>query len=452
MSNHLSKLLRESPHKVNPIADDLLRSVRLNKSFHLWMGFLTLLLMACLGAYWMQFQKGLIVTGLRDFVSWGMYISNFIFFVASSLIGMLISAVLGLIGYKWIRPITRMAEIIAIAFAAVAGLVIVADMGRPDRLPNVFLFGRVQSPILWDITVITTYLFISLLLFFIPLIPDLAIGKNRLGDRPVWIQKLYALLSFEWTHHPEQFKILFRTIRVLLILIVPTAFAIHTVTSWLLAVTLRPGWDSTIFGPYFLSGAFVAGSGVLIVAMYFFRKSYRLEKYITLHHFDQMGKLLFLTALVYFYFNINEFLVPAYKMKRADAHHLHTLFTGSYAVMFWITQLLGLVIPMILLLWKPLRKPLPLLIIALFVVIGSWLKRFLIVVPTMEHPYLPQSFYPKEWIVYQPTLIETAVTVGTLVMVLMIITVLSKLFPVVTIWEAVEDAHEQETNHKDLHS
>ena len=141
-----------------------------NKSFLLWIAFLFAALATCLYAYSIQLQKGLGVTGLRDFVSWGMYISNFVFFVASSLIGMLISSVLGLLGFKWITPITRIAEIIAIAFAAVAGIVIVMDMGRTERLGYVFFYGRFQSPILWDVTVVITYLAISILLYFLPLI------------------------------------------------------------------------------------------------------------------------------------------------------------------------------------------------------------------------------------------------------------------------------------------
>jgi molybdopterin-containing oxidoreductase family membrane subunit len=151
------------------IIHDLLKSVKLNNGFYLWMAFLSVSLVFCLTAYYQQLTTGLGVTGLRDYISWGMYISNFVFFVASSLIGMLISSVLGLTGQKWITPITRMAEIIAFAFAAVAGLVIVSDMGRPERLLNVFIHGRFQSPILWDVTVVTTYVMISLLLFIVPL-------------------------------------------------------------------------------------------------------------------------------------------------------------------------------------------------------------------------------------------------------------------------------------------
>jgi molybdopterin-containing oxidoreductase family membrane subunit len=169
--------------------------------------------------------------------------------------------------------------------------------------------------------------------------------------------------------------------------------------------------------------------------MFFFSRNFKLRNYITDDHFNKMGKLLLITALVYLYFNINEFLVPGYKLKSADAVHLKELFTGHYAPLFWTVQLAGLVIPILLLLIKPMRKPIPLTIIALVVFITSWFKRYLIVVPTMEHPYLPKQHVPAEWLVYQPTLIEIAITVGPLIMVLMIITILSKLFPVVPIWE-----------------
>lgn len=429
------------PGKIDKIASDLLRTVRLNKSFLLWMAFLLGALAICLFGYTIQLRKGLGVTGLRDITSWGMYIANFVFFVASSLIGMLISSVLGLIGVKWIKPIVRISEIIAVAFAAVAGLVIISDMGRPDRFPNLFLYGRLQSPIVWDVTVVTVYLLVSLLLWFLPMIPDLAVAKGRMEHAPKWLGKVYELLAFKWAHTDEQYKVLFKMVRVLLILIVPLAFAIHTVTSWLFAVTLRSGWDSTIFGPYFVSGAFVAGSAAVIIAMFFYRNNFKLRDYLTEEHFNKMGQLLGLVAIVYLYFNLNEFLIPGYKLKKFDAIHIHNLFSGEHALLFWATQLLGLVIPIFMVFIKKMRKPLPLTIIAVFVLVGAWLKRYIIVVPTQEHPFLPVQNYPGEWIVYKPTLIEMGVTAASFLLVLLIITLLSKLFPVIPIVEHLgEDA------------
>jgi molybdopterin-containing oxidoreductase family membrane subunit len=425
--------------RLDRIASDILRPVGPDRGFFIWMASLTMLLVVCLYAYYIQLDKGLIVTGLRDYVSWGMYISNFVFFVATSLIGMLISSVLGMMGYKWVKPIGRIAEIIAVAFSAVAGLVIVSDMGRPERLPFVFMYGRIQSPILWDVTVVTTYMTLCILLYVLTMIPDMAISRGRISHFPSWLQKTYDLLSFNFQHTNEQYKILMKAVRILLILIIPTAFAIHTVTSWLFAVTTRPGWDSTIFGPYFLSGAFVAGSAAVIILMFFVRNNFKLKRYITLEHFDKMGKLLFLVSIVYFYFNLNEYLVPAYKMKTFEAYHLTELFVGKYAFTFWSVQLLGLIIPMILLLFKKMRKPMPMLVIGIVVLIASWFKRLLIVVPTMESPFLPKQHVPDAWMVYHPTIIESAITIGTLTLAVMIISVLMKLFPVVPIWEIAEE-------------
>ena len=425
------------------ITSDLLRPIRLTKGFMAWMGFLGVSLVVCLGAYVIQLKDGLVVTGLGDYVSWGMYISNFVFFVATSLIGMLISAVLGLSGAKWASPLARIAEIIALAFAAVAGLVIVSDMGHPERLLNVFIHGRIQSPILWDVTVVTIYVLISALFLYIPLIPDLKICHDKLDKLPPFARNIYKVLSLNWTGSHEQEKIVKQLTRAIAIFIIPVALAIHTVTSWLFASTSRIGWDSSIFGPYFVTGAFVSGSAAVIIAMYFYRKNYKLEDYITLSHFDKMGKLLVLVSLVYLYFNLNEYMVPAYKMKKFDAIHLQSLFAGTHALMFWSVQIFGLILPIILLVFNKMRRPLPMLFIASFVLVGAWFKRYIIVVPTMEHPFLPIQNVPLNFKVYSPTLIETLVTIAPFILVLLIITILSKVIPIVSIHETIEELEQK---------
>ncbi|MFZ4521105.1 MAG: NrfD/PsrC family molybdoenzyme membrane anchor subunit [Bacteroidales bacterium] len=421
------------------ITSDLTHHIRINKGFLVWMGFLTISLLVCLYAYSLQLRNGLGVAGIRDYVTWGMYLANFVFFVAASLIGMLISAVLGLIGMKWLTPITRIAETIAVAFAAVAGLVIVSDMGRPERLAYVFIYGRPQSPILWDVTVITTYFVLSLLLLFLPMIADMAIIHRKVDTLPSWLKPVYKVLSLNFTDHPEQNKIINRAIRILLILLIPAALSIHTVTSWLFAVTSRAGWDSTVFGPYFVSGAFVAGSAAVIIAMFFFRKNYKLENYLTDMHFNNMGKVLATVSLVYLYFNINEFLVPGYKLKRADAIHLQELFAGKDAVMFWLAQIGGLILPILFLLFRRFRKPMPLMLISIAVLIAAWFKRYLIVIPTQEHPFLPIQHVPHNFMHYTPTLIETLITIAPFILVLIIITLISKFFPVIPLHETARE-------------
>lgn len=421
------------------IDQDLLKNVNWGNKFKLWLAFLSVSLIICLYFYYQQLQHGLGVTGLHDYVSWGIYISNFVFFVATSLIGMLISSVLGLMNVHWVKPLARIAELVAVAFAIVAGLIIITDMGRPDRLLNVFMHGRVQSPIVWDIAVIVTYVAISVLLLYIPLLPDIALCRDKLKNVPKWQHKMYKILALGWSGKTRQFKIMNNYTRILLILIIPIALSIHTVTSWLFAMTLRSGWDSPIFGPYFVSGAFVAGCAAVIITMFFFQRNFKLQKYITTDHFDRMGKLLVLVALVYVYFNINEIIVPGYKANTADAKHVAEMLYGHESLMFWLVQLGGLVIPFLLILFKPMRKPLPLTLISIVVLAGAWFKRVLIVVPTQLSPYYPIQNVPEKWNHYSPTVPEIAITLASFILVLIIMTVLAKLFPVISIWEVKEE-------------
>lgn len=421
------------------IDQDLLKNINWGNKFKLWLAFLAVSLIICLYYYYQQIEHGLGVTGLNDYVSWGIYISNFVFFVATSLIGMLISSVLGLMNVSWVKPLARIAELVAVAFAMVAGLIIITDMGRPDRLLNVFMHGRVQSPIVWDIAVVVTYVAISILLLYIPLLPDIATCRDKLKNVPKWQQKMYKFLALGWKGKAKQFKLMHNYTRILLILIIPIALSIHTVTSWLFAMTLRSGWDSPIFGPYFVSGAFVAGCAAVIITMYFFQKSYKLEKYITIDHFDRMGRLLVLVALVYVYFNINEIIVPAYKTNTADAKHVQEMLSGHESIMFWMVQLGGLIIPFLLILFRPMRRPLPLMLISIVILTGAWFKRVLIVVPTQLAPYYPIQNVPEKWTHYMPTVPEMAITAGSFILVLIIMSLLAKLFPVIPIWEIKED-------------
>ena len=423
---------------------DLISNVNWNPASRWWLGGLIVAFIACLYFYFMQIRDGLGVTGLTDYVSWGIYISNFVFFVATSLIGMLITSVLGMIGIQWIKPISRIAEIVAVAFAMVAGLVIITDMGRPDRLLNVFFHGRLQSPIIWDITIVITYVMMSLMLLYIPLIPDLELTSKKATWLPKIQRRIYKSLSLGWANKPEQFKRIKKYLRILLVLIIPVALAIHTVTSWLFAMTLRTGWDSSIMGPYFVSGAFVAGCAALIITMYIFRKSFHLEKYITKLHFDKMGKLLVLVSLIYLYFNINEILVPAYKFKVAEKSHIDGILSGHESIMFWLVQLGGLIVPFLLLMIRRFRRPVPISIISLVILLGAWLKRYLIVIPTQLEPFFPIQNVPEAWKHYTPTLAEIAITAASFILVLIIITVLAKTVPVVPVWELKEASDENQ--------
>ena len=431
----------DSRKLLDKITFDLTRSiVKKDELTRMWFFILIMFAVVGLWGWIIQIKTGLGVTGMRDYVSWGMYIANFVFFVAVSLIGFLISSAMHLLKINWAKPVSRVAEQVAIAFVALAGIIIVMDMGRPDRFMNIFLHGRFASPIIWDVTVITTYLTISLLLFYIPLIPDLALMRDRLGhELPKWQLKLYTVLALGWKGNADQYKTIYHAMRVLMLLIIPVGLSIHTVTSWLFAATLRSGWDTAILGPYFVAGAFVAGTAAVIVVMYVYRLRFGLKDYFEDYHFDQMGKLLVFVCLVYLYFNINEYLVPGYKMKAADGIHLKELFSGNFSGMFWIVQITGLVLPILLLLLKYFRKPLPIAIISFVVLVSAWFKRYIIVIPTLEHPFLPVQNVPGNFHSYAPTSIEVMITIFSFVSALIIISVLAKLFPVITIWEYAEE-------------
>jgi molybdopterin-containing oxidoreductase family membrane subunit len=405
----------------------------------IWIGFLIIVILIGAFAYFRQLKYGLIVTAMRDYTSWGIYIANFVFFVAVSLVGSLVSSILKLSKASWSTPMTRISEIISVSAILCASFIIVVDMGRPERFLNVIIYGRLQSPIIWDVIVMATYLVISLLLLFLPLLPDIAVCRDRLLNIPKWQRKLYKILSLNWHGHPGQFRMMKKSINILAITVIPVAFAIHTITSWLFATTWRPGWDSTNLGPYFVSGAFVIGAAVIIVGMYFIRKALHLEKYLTNIHFDHMGKLLVLLSLVYLYFNINEFLGPAFKMVGVEGEHITELFTGKYAAMYWLVQSFGLIIPILVLFFRPMRKPLPILIISFFVILGAWFKRFLIVIPSLQHPYLPIQNVDESYRHYFPTWEEWTITFASFAGVLLLITLFIRFFPIVPIWENSEN-------------
>jgi len=425
------------------IIDDLLPK-KFGPRGKTWVAALLLVCLIGLIAYIRQLTNGLVVTAMRDYASWGIYISNFVFFVAISLVGSLITAVLRLTNVKWSTPLTRIAEIIAVSAITFASIIIIVDMGRPDRFYNLFLHGRLQSPIIWDVVVITTYFFISLLLLYFPLLPDFTIMLNSKKEAGNRINKVYAFLGSFWKNTPQQKKISRRSVHILSITIIPVAFAIHTVTSWLFATTYRPGWDSTNFGAYFISGAFLVGAGAVLVAMYVFRQAYNLEKYITINNFDRMGKIVVMLALVYLYFNVNEFLVPAFKMKKTDADHLLGLFTGEYSTVFWFAISTSMFLPILILVNRKGRRPLPAFIAGALVVIGSWFKRYLIVTPTLLHPFLPMRDVPVSYRHYFPSWEEWAIAMGSLAGFLLIITLFARLFPIIPIQETITEIEQDE--------
>jgi len=265
----------------------------------------TLLIMAILGA-WVIFSRqilyGLGVTGLNQPVVWGFYIVNFVFFIGISHAGTLISAILRLSNAEWRRPITRMAEVITVVVLAIGGFHPILDLGRPERALNIFTAGRLQSPLLWDVSAITAYFMASTVYLYIPMIPDIALLRDR-GARPRW---LYAFMAWGWQGTPQQRKVLDRAVSIMMVLVIPVAISVHTVISYIFAMTLQPGWHSTIFGPYFVVGAIFSGIAALMMVMITLRRVFHLERYLKQIHFDHLSKLLLISSLLWFYFTFSE--------------------------------------------------------------------------------------------------------------------------------------------------
>ncbi|MDN3643696.1 polysulfide reductase NrfD [Lutimonas halocynthiae] len=422
---------------------------KFTKPEKIWLGLLLIIIVAGMLAYVDQIRKGLQVTSLNDYALWGIYISNFVFFIATSFVGAATVAILRLTKNHWRTPLVRIAEIISLAAIIMAGITIIIDLGRPDRALYTIIHARFQSPITWDVIIIPTYLVAIFFLLYFPLLPDLAILKKLYSKDNPRLSKWYGKLSLNWTGSVAQKAIQQKSIKIIAILVLPLGLILQTIDAWLFSSTYRIGWNSTNFGPYFISGAFVAGVATLVVTIYMVRKVKGLEEYITDYHFDKMGKFLALACLIYLYFNANEYLMPAYASTVNEEVHLETLFTGHYSTIFWFVTIGGLIIPVILLLFKKGRSPIAMFWIGLLVIVASWWKRYIIVTPTLLHPYLPIQGVPESWRHYFPSIHEWLITASNLATALLILTLLVRYLPVVAIQRSID---EQESDNNDQKS
>jgi molybdopterin-containing oxidoreductase family membrane subunit len=389
-----------------------------------------------------QLWRGLAVTAMTDYFSWGVYIVDFVFFIGISMAGTLISAILRLTGAEWRRPITRMAEGVTVIALLLAAAMIVVDMGRPDRLWKVFIYGRFQSPIIWDVMALNTYLVGSALYLYLPLIPDLAILRDHPANFSRWRRWLYTKLALGWRGSAEQHRVLERGVAVLAIVLIPVAISIHTVTAWLFGTTLRPGWHSTIIGPDFVIGALYSGIAAVLTVMALFRWMFHLDRYVTLEHFKKLSLLLLVSCFAYMYFVINEYMGPGYT-GGSEQHLLSSIFSGAFALQFWSMVVIGLLIPAFILVLPQFRTVKGIVIAALLVNVGMWLKRFIIVVPTLSSPFMPPSLAKGSYLTYFPTWVEWTITASAFAASCLFYIVFSKIFPIVSIWEVAETAQKE---------
>ncbi|MBI2965740.1 MAG: polysulfide reductase NrfD, partial [Chloroflexi bacterium] len=387
--------------------------IRTGRAYYVLVGTLVLIVSWGLFAYLTQLRHGLVVTGMRDRISWGLYITLFVFFIGISHAGTLISAILRVVKAQWRTPVTRMAEFITVVALSVGALMPIIDMGRPDRVFNLVLFGRWQSPLIWDVLAITTYLTGSIIYLYLPLIPDLALIRDRLGsdEAPAWKRSFYRIAAAGWRDTSRQKKYLSIAMASMMVLIIPVAVSVHTVVSWIFASTLRDAWNSTVFGPYFVAGAIYSGIAAIILLMALMRKAFRLGAYITDKHFINLGYMLAGFTLIMMYFNIQEYVVTGYKMAGESSFHFQQVFAGEFAPAFWFYAIGGLVLPGLIILYPPTRTFRGVMVAAALALAGMWVERWIIVVAGLRVPLMP---YEPSW--YVPTWVEWSIMAGAFAM------------------------------------
>lgn len=399
------------------------------KGFYWTVAFFLGIISWALFLYLRQVYSGLGVTGLNQTVTWGFYIVNFVFFIGISHAGTLISAILRLSKAEWRRPITRMAEVITAIVLLIGAVHPLIDLGRPDRMLNIFFTGRLQSPLLWDVTSIATYFTASTIYLYLPMIPDIAILRDR-GTRPRW---LYEFLAWGWQGTEKQQKVLERAIGILMVMVIPIAISVHTVISYIFSMTLQPMWHSTIFGPYFVVGAILSGIAALLLAMLAFRKIYHLEPYLKEIHFTYMGRLMLVMSLLWFYFTFSEYLTAYFGHEPHEMQIFFYKISGPYAYLFWSMILCNFVIPVLILSFKKTRKIPGVFVASVAVVIGMWLERLIIIAPSLANPrmHVPVALYV-------PSFTEWMLFAGATSVFVLGFMLFAKFFPIISIWEMRE--------------
>jgi molybdopterin-containing oxidoreductase family membrane subunit len=401
---------------------------------------LALTIVGCvIGVYswWLQIYYGMGVTGLNNPVGWGLYITNFVFWVGIAHSGTLISAILYLARAKWRTAIYRSAEAMTVFAVLVAGLFPVIHLGRVwifywlipypnDRI----LYPNFRSPLCWDVFAVLTYLTVSSMFLFLGLMPDLAVYRDHYKG---WRRKLYSFLSLSWKGTNRQWKHYTRAYAFFAALATPLVISVHSIVSWDFAMGVLPGWHSTIFAPYFVAGAIHSGLSMVIIILVPLRYFFKLHKFITIDHFENLAKLIILTGLIVGYAYVTEFGMAWYSNNQFEQGiYMYRLF-GDYASFMWIMLLFNAVAPLAFLIKGVRRNLFALLVIAVLINIGMWSERFVIIITSLGH-----SFIPFTWGDYRVSLVELGVTVGSFSWFFMLFLIFIKNFPCVSITEMKE--------------
>ena len=386
--------------------------------------------------------KGTGIWGINIPIGWGFAIVNFVWWIGIGHAGTLISAILYLLNQKWRTSINRFAEAMTLFAVACAGLFPLIHTGRPWMAYYMFpypstmgIWPQFRSPLIWDVFAVSTYGTVSLMFWFVGLLPDLATLRDRAKSR--WQQVIFGMLSMGWrgsARHWHRYQVAYL---LLAGLATPLVLSVHTVVSFDFATGIVPGWHTTIFPPYFVAGAIYSGFAMVLTLAIPMRKAYGMEGFITLRHLEQMAKVMLATGLIVAYGYFIEFFMAFYSGNKFDVFLAKQRLHGPYAPFYYALILCNILTPQLL--WfKKVRRNIPaLFVMSLIINTGMWLERFVIVVIS-----LTRDFMPSAWGRYSPTVWDYATFVGTLGLFTMLIFLFVRGLPAIAISEMRELVHE----------
>ena len=379
--------------------------------------------------------QGIGLWGVNKTVGWGWSITNFVWWVGIGHAGTFISAILLLFRQKWRTSINRSAEAMTIFAVMCAGLFPLLHLGRALLFffilpyPNTRdVWVNFNSPLVWDVFAILAYLTVSLLFWYIGMIPDLGTIRDKVKSR---IKKtIYGLLSFGWTgsaKHWQRHEVLSI---MLASLATPLVLSVHSIVSFDFATSVIPGWHTTIFPPYFVAGAIFSGFAMVQTLLIVTRKTLHLKDYITIYHIESMNKIIILTGSIVGVAYLTELFVAWYSTNEFELFAFVNRATGPYAAAYWTMMICNVISPQLFWFKKLRRNVIFTFIISIVINIGMWMERFVIIVTSLHRDYLPSS-----WTIYNPTLIEVVIFIGTLGIFFTLFLLFVRFFPVVAISE-----------------
>jgi molybdopterin-containing oxidoreductase family membrane subunit len=379
--------------------------------------------------------KGVGIWGINHPVMWGFDIINFVWWIGIGHAGTLISAILLLLNQDWRNSINRFAEAMTLFAVACAGIYPIFHTGRPWLAywllpyPNtMWVWPQFRSPLMWDVFAISTYATVSLLFWFVGMVPDLATLRDR--AKSDLVKRIYGTLAMGWrgsARHWERYETLYL---ILAGLSTPLVLSVHSIVSFDFSVSVLPGWHSTIFPPYFVAGAIFAGFAMVLILMLPLRKFYHLENYITLKHLDNMAKVLMATGLMVSYGYLIEAFTGWYSGNFYERFSIMNKSTGPYAYLYWSLIFCNVVAPQVF--WIPkLRLHVPtLFIVSLIVSVGMWLERYIIIVVSLHRDFLPSS-----WGMYAGTKFDWMLFLGTMGLFMTCIFLFIRILPSINMFE-----------------